>query len=90
MLNRKKKKKNKNKNKNRQNVCEVVKKFVKARNGRLMMKCTCAKCGITKTKFREGKLFSPSEMADGGIGSTISETGLHLFVSKGFPWMVKG
>ena len=23
----------------------------KAKNGRLMLKCTCAECGITKTKF---------------------------------------
>ena len=26
-------------------------KLVKAKNGRLMMKCTCAECGITKTQF---------------------------------------
>ena len=26
-------------------------RLVKANNGRLMMKCTCAECGITKTKF---------------------------------------
>ena len=26
-------------------------KYVKAKNGRLMMKCICAECGITKTKF---------------------------------------
>ena len=26
-------------------------KIVKAKHGRLMMKCTCAECGITKTKF---------------------------------------
>ena len=26
-------------------------KYVKAKNGRTMMKCTCAECGITKTKF---------------------------------------
>ena len=28
--------------------------IVKAKNGRLMMKCTCAECGITKTKFEKG------------------------------------
>ena len=28
-----------------------VKKYVKAKNGRIMLKCTCAECGITKTKF---------------------------------------
>jgi len=26
-------------------------KYVKAKNGRTTMKCTCAECGITKTKF---------------------------------------
>ena len=25
--------------------------YVRAKNNRLMMKCTCAECGITKTKF---------------------------------------
>ena len=27
------------------------KKYVKAKNGRIMLKCICAECGITKTKF---------------------------------------
>ena len=26
-------------------------RYTKAKNGRTMMKCTCAECGITKTKF---------------------------------------
>ena len=26
-------------------------RFVRAKNGRMMMKCKCAECGITKTKF---------------------------------------
>ena len=26
-------------------------RYVKAKNGRTMMKCTCAECGTTKTKF---------------------------------------
>ena len=26
-------------------------RLVQANNGRLMMKCTCAECGITKTQF---------------------------------------
>ena len=26
-------------------------KYVKAKNGRIMFKCICAECGITKTKF---------------------------------------
>ena len=25
--------------------------YTKAKNGRLMMKCKCAECGITKTRF---------------------------------------
>ena len=30
-------------------------RYVKAENGRTMMKCTCAECGITKTKFVKQK-----------------------------------
>ena len=26
-------------------------RYEKAKNGRLMLKCTCVECGITKTKF---------------------------------------
>ena len=26
-------------------------RYEKAKNGRLMLKCTCTECGITKTKF---------------------------------------
>ena len=26
-------------------------RFVKAKNGRMMLKCKCSECGITKTKF---------------------------------------
>ena len=26
-------------------------RYEKAKNGKTMMKCTCAECGITKTKF---------------------------------------
>ena len=37
--------------------------YVKAKNGRNMMKCQCAKCGITKTKFVKslqiGSIFQP-------------------------------
>ena len=29
-------------------------KIVKTKNGRNMMKCKCAECGITKTKFVKG------------------------------------
>ena len=30
-------------------------RYQKTKNGRTMMKCTCAECGITKTKFVKGK-----------------------------------
>ena len=30
-------------------------RVVKTKNGRPMMKCTCAECGITKTKFVKQK-----------------------------------
>ena len=26
-------------------------KYVKAKNGRIMLKCKCSECGLTKTKF---------------------------------------
>ena len=26
-------------------------RYVRAKNGRIIMKCTCSECGITKTKF---------------------------------------
>ena len=29
--------------------------YAMARNGRRMMKCKCAECGITKTRFVKGK-----------------------------------
>ena len=38
--------------KNRQNACVPgSEKYVKAKNGRMMMKCKCAECGIIKTRF---------------------------------------
>jgi len=30
-------------------------RYVKAKNDRMMMKCKCAECGITKTKFVKNK-----------------------------------
>jgi len=37
-------------------------KYVTAKNGRTMMKCTCDKCRITKTKFvTSKKLIEPSQ-----------------------------
>ena len=26
-------------------------RYVRAKNGRIIMKCTCSECGITKTKY---------------------------------------
>ena len=42
---------------NRKKQTECVpgsEKIVKTKNGRNMMKCKCAECGITKTKFVKG------------------------------------
>ena len=44
-------------------------KYVKAKNGRLMMKCTCAECGITKTRFVSGQ----KKTKGGGVGQTINK-----------------
>ena len=30
-------------------------RFERAKNGRLMMKCKCVECGITKTRFVKSK-----------------------------------
>ena len=40
-------------------------RYVKAKNGRTMLKCTCAECGITKTKFVK------SNTRGQGIGDAI-------------------
>ena len=48
-------------------------KYVKAKNGRLMFKCKCSECGITKTKFVKsqkggenplGKAFEAAKIAE--------------------------
>ena len=44
-------------------------KYVKAKNGRLMMKCTCAEYGITKTRFVSGQ----KKTKGGGVGQTINK-----------------
>ncbi|KAL9964621.1 hypothetical protein ACROYT_G028284 [Oculina patagonica] len=44
-------------------------RFVKTKNGRTMMKCTCAECGITKTRF-----VSDNKKTKGrGVGETINK-----------------
>ena len=35
-------------------------KYVKTKNNRTMMKCTCASCGITKTKFVQSAKVTPA------------------------------
>ena len=57
-------------------------RYVRAKNNRLMMKCTCAECGITKTKF-----VSPSKGA--GLLDTAASTGTDLLIHRGIPWLGK-
>ena len=54
-------------------------KIITAKNGRLMMKCKCAECGITKTKFIKGQV-GGGEMAGEALG---------FFIRKGLPYMAK-
>jgi len=42
-------------------------KYVHAKNGRLMLKCKCVECGITKTKFVKSQTGGNSP----GIGMAI-------------------
>ena len=60
--------------------------YVKTKNNRLMLKSTCAECGVTKTKFvkqKPGKLVGPSEGV--GILDSVADTGLDLFIHHGVP-----
>ena len=41
-------------------------RYVKAKNGRLMMKCLCAECKITKTRFMK-------QTSGHGVGETINK-----------------
>ena len=63
--------------------------LVQLKNGRFMMKCKCAECGITKTKFvkQSGKPASPSKGA--GILDTVASTGADLLIHHGIPWLGK-
>lgn len=47
-------------------------KIVTAKNGRKMMKCESAECGITKTKFIKGQPWA-GEMAGEAVGFLIAE-----------------
>ena len=61
-------------------------RYEKAKNGRLMLKCTCAECGITKTKFVNqsggenplGKAFEAAKWAEKITRKVIPSTN-HVF-----------
>ena len=64
-------------------------RIVQAKNGRKMMKCTCAECGITKTRSVKGNGVSPQKQ--GAIYSIDAIVGnaTDLFVEHALPWMGK-
>ena len=62
-------------------------RYEKAKNGRLMLKCKCASCGITKTKFVKsqkggenplGKAFEAAKIAEQITRKVIPSTN-HVF-----------
>ena len=62
-------------------------RYEKAKNGRLMLKCTCAQCGITKTRFVKsqkggenplGKAFEAAKIAEKITRKVIPSTN-HVF-----------
>lgn len=61
----------------------------KKKNGRTMFWCTCASCGIQKTRFvkKSGKLAGPS--AGAGVVDTVAGTALDMFVDHSLPWIGK-
>ena len=58
-------------------------KIITAKNGRKMMKCKCAKCGITKTKFIKGNQ-KGGDLFDSAVG-----TATNLFVEHALPYKAK-
>lgn len=54
-----------------------------------MFWCTCASCGIQKTRFvkKSGKLAGPS--AGAGVVDTVAGTALDMFVHHSLPWIGK-
>ena len=52
--------------------------YAMARNGRRMMKCKCAECGITKTRFVKG--------TTGKVTKTRSVKGKGLLLGKNSPF----
>ena len=62
-------------------------RYVKAKNGRLMLKCTCAECGIVKSRFVKqskggdnplGKAFEAAKVAEQVTRKLIPSTN-HVF-----------
>lgn len=58
-------------------------KIITAKNGRKMMKCKCAKCEITKTKFIKGNQ-KGGDLFDCAVG-----TATNLFVEHALPYKEK-
>ena len=52
-------------------------RYVKAKNGRTMMKCPCAECGITKTKFVK------SGQAGGSFGAEVLKSSMKGIMNLG-------
>ena len=55
--------------------------YMTAKNGRLMFWCTCAECGIKKTRF--------VKQQGSGIGSTLGEMALEGVTMHAIPWLGK-
>lgn len=67
-------------------------RYERAKNAQLMLKCTCAKCGITQSKFFKGKLNGLSERAGGSlfdvhschsVGEALLKSGPHAALLLG-------
>ena len=64
-------------------------KYVKAENGRLMLKCKCSECGITKTRFVKQQGNGIARRRGAGILDTAASTGADLLIHHGIPWLGK-
>ena len=64
-------------------------RYEKAKNGRLMLKCICSECGITKTKFVEQSGNWLARRGGAGILDTVASTGADLLIHHGIPWLGK-
>ena len=66
-------------------------KYVKASKwDRLMLKCKCSECGITKTKFvKQNQGNGLARRKGAGILDTVASTGADLLIHHGIPWLGK-